>query len=79
MTHDTCPHCGALIFLARTWPSLKPAPYDYTPVPTGNVVVRDHNGLIAMVLAPGDHRDKDQPTYKSHLLTCTQADMWRHR
>lgn len=75
-----CRSCGAEIIWAYMLPGKKAAPIDAAATYDGNIVLRDHgSSVVAHILAPGDHRSDNEPTYTSHFATCPDADEWRTR
>ncbi|MER5388353.1 hypothetical protein [Saccharopolyspora sp. NPDC002686] len=78
-----CPDCRASIVWATTGKGHQ-MPLDAEPVPAGNVLLSaDRKGVHAGVLGPNQAagaRDRDQPLYQHHRLSCPYAHKWaRHR
>ena len=74
------PRCTASIRRVLTVAG-KRMPLDPDPVPDANVVVRrmTDGAIRAVVLAGHEERDPDEPTYRSHFVTCPDADDYRRR
>ncbi len=72
-----CRSCGAEI----KWTVMlggKKNPVDIDPVPNGNLILFENNGLsevIAVSFDPEKHAGK--PRYVSHFATCPTANKWR--
>ena len=74
------PHCDSRIRRALTVAG-KRMPLDPDPVPDSNVVIRrmTDGAIRAVVLAGHELRDPDEPTYRSHFVTCPDAADYRRR
>ena len=71
-----CKSCGAPLLWARTrWGNT--IPLDALPHPAGNV--RLHRDGTAEVLGPSGRLDAKGPLYRSHYVSCPDAEKHRRR
>ena len=66
-----CRSCPAQVIWVRTAATGKRMPLDATPVPAGNVAIRDGLAVVMSGPVPGGGGRL------SHFATCPQAEKWR--
>lgn len=85
MMITTCDSCGAEIIFANSGSTGKPMPIDAEPVAAGgNIRLEERDRplppLAHVVGATIDMlTDDDGTRYRSHFVTCPNADEWRSR